>query len=509
MSVLIYPCSRHRLEIGCLMALATVLVSSSLWIGRVQAAGKPNIIFVLADDIGYGDLSCYGATKIQTPHCDRLAREGLRFTDAHAPAAVCTPTRYAFMTGEYAWRKKGTGILPGTAGLIVEPGRATVASVLKQAGYATAVIGKWHLGLGTTPTDYNRELRPGPLDIGFDYAWIIPATGDRTPCVWVENRRVVNLEPADPIRLDYSVQRGEPRSFVRGIPRIGEQIGGQAALWNDEEIADVLAAKSIEFIEKQAAGPFFLYLATHDIHVPRVPHPRFHGTSQAGLRGDAVHSFDWTVGKVLEALDRLQLNEQTLVIVTSDNGGTLDDNGPDVEHGMGTRDMDSGHLHNGPWRAGKGSAYEGGTRVPFIARWTGRIPSGTSDALLAHVDMLATLAALTGQSLSAQDAPDSFQILPALLTGAPGRDHLVEQGRTLALRQGSWKYLPAAGSDPVKGQAKGKKRKLDQGVVTQAELYHLGDDPGETKNLAREKTDIVRQLQNQLDRIQEQGRSRP
>jgi arylsulfatase A-like enzyme len=491
------------------MIFATILVGASLLPGRVQAAGNPNIIFILADDIGYGDLGCYGATKIQTPHCDRLAREGLRFTDAHAPAAVCTPTRYAFMTGEYAWRKKGTGILPGTAGLIVDPGRATVASVLKQAGYATAVIGKWHLGLGTTPTDYNRELRPGPLDIGFDYAWIIPATGDRTPCVWVENRRVVNLDPADPIRLDYSVQRGEPRSFVRGIPRIGEQTGGQAALWNDEEIADVLAAKSIAFIEQQADRPFFLYLATHDIHVPRVPHPRFHGTSQAGLRGDAVHSFDWTVGQVLAALDRLQLNERTLVIVTSDNGGTLDDNGPDVEHGMGTRDKDSGHLHNGPWRAGKGSAYEGGTRVPFIARWLGRIPSGTSDALLAHVDMLATLAALTQQSLAAPDAPDSFQLLQALLAGAPGREQLVEQGRSLALRQGNWKYLPAANSNPGKEQAKGKKRKPERGGVPQAELYHLGDDPGETRNLAREKPDLVRQLQSQLDRIQEQGRSRP
>ncbi len=188
------------------------------------AETKPNVIFILADDIGYGDFGCYGATKIRTPNADKLASQGLRFTDAHAPSAVCTPTRYAFMTGEYAWRKQGTGILPGIAGLIIEPGRTTVPSLLKRAGYETAVIGKWHLGLGKTPTDYNTEIKPGPLEVGFDYSWIIPATGDRTPCVWVENHHVVNLDPADPIKLDYKVQRGEPRSFVSGVPRIGEQL---------------------------------------------------------------------------------------------------------------------------------------------------------------------------------------------------------------------------------------------------------------------------------------------
>ena len=197
-------------------------------------ATKPNIVYILADDIGYGDFGCYGATKVKTPNVDKLASQGLRFTDAHAMASVCTPSRYALLTGEYAFRKKGTGIASGIEGLLIEPGRTTVPSLLKRAGYTTGIVGKWHLGLGATPTDYNGEIKPGPLEIGFDYAWIIPATGDRTPCVWVENHRVVGRDPSDPIKLDYSVKRGEPRSLIHGIPRIGEQAGGKAALWDDE-----------------------------------------------------------------------------------------------------------------------------------------------------------------------------------------------------------------------------------------------------------------------------------
>jgi len=427
----------------------------------------------------------------------------VRFTDAHSPSAVCTPTRYAFMTGEYAWRKQGTGILPGIAGLIVEPGRKTVPAMLRQAGYATGVVGKWHLGLGTTPTDYNTEIKPGPLEVGFDYAWIIPATGDRTPCVWVENHRVVNLDPADPIKLDYTVQRGEPRSFVNGIPRIGEQVGGKSALWKDDEIADVIAEKGIAFIERQREKPFFLYLATHDIHVPRVPNERFKGTSGTGVRGDAVHSFDWTVGQVIDALQRLQLADDTLVIVTSDNGGTLDNNGPDTEHGVGSPDANSGHLHNGLLRGGKGSGYEGGTRVPFIARWPGRIQPGTSSALIAHVDMLASFAAFTGQTLAEADGPDSFNVLPALLDGKPGRAHLVEHGRGLNLRLGTWKYLPpqnAAGK-------KGRKAK-PSGPVPRGELYDLSQDIGETQNVASQHPEIVKKMQAMLKEIDAKGRSR-
>jgi arylsulfatase A-like enzyme len=476
--------------------MKTTLVLALCLCAATYGADIPNIIFILADDIGYGDFGCYGATKIKTPNVDRLAKEGRRFTDAHSPAAVCTPTRYAFMTGEYAWRKKGTGILPGIAGLIIEPGRVTVPSMLKQAGYTTGVVGKWHLGLGTTPTDYNTEIKPGPLEIGFDYAWLLPATGDRTPCVWVENHRVVGLDPKDPIKLDYSVSRGQPRSFVNGIPRIGEQVGGKAALWKDDEMADVIAAKGITFIEKNKDKPFFLYLATHDIHVPRVPHQRFRGTSQAGIRGDSVHSFDWTIGRVMDALDKLKLADNTLIIVTSDNGGVLDTNGPDHVN-SGTVETNNGHPHNGPLRAGKGSAYEGGTRVPFIARWPGHVPPGDSGALICHVDMLASFAALTGQKLIEAAGPDSFNVLPALLGDKTGREHLVENGN--GLRLGQWKLIDApAGA--------GKKAKRS-GSGTQ--LYNLATDLGETKNVAAEHPDIVEKMDALLDQIRAKGRSRP
>lgn len=454
---------------------------------------RPNILVILADDIGYGDFGCYGATKVKTPNIDKLAADGLRFTDAHAPAGTCTPTRYALLTGEYAWRRPGTGILPGTAGAIIKPGRITVASLLKQAGYATGVVGKWHLGLGTHPTDYNSELKPGPLEIGFDYAWLLPATGDRTPCVWVENHHVVGLDPADPIQLDYSVKRGEPRSFVNGIPRIGAQKGGKAALWKDEDIADTLAAKAVGFIEKNKGQPFFLFFNTHDIHVPRVPHPRFKGSSDAGVRGDVIQQLDGTVGQIMQALERLKLTERTLLIVTSDNGGVLDANGPDVEHG-GNDKTNNGHKFNGPLRGVKGSPYEGGTRVPFIARWPGRIVPGTSDELICHVDLMASCAALTSQTIPAAAGPDSFNILPALLgekLAKPCRDHLVEQGGPLAIRRGPWKFVPAhkKGAGP--------------------ELYNLADDIGETRNVAAVNPKIVEELRSLLKRVQADGRSRP
>jgi arylsulfatase A-like enzyme len=485
------------------VAAAYCWTKNQLWAG--VAPTKPNIIFILADDIGYGDFGCYGATKVKTPNVDRLAGQGLRFTDAHSPSAVCTPTRYAFMTGEYAWRKKGTGILPGTAALIVEPGRVTVPSLLKQAGYVTGVVGKWHLGLGAqSPTDYDGEIKPGPLEVGFDYCFIIPATGDRTPCVYVENHRVVGLDPKDPIRLDYSVKRGEPKSFVNGIPRIGSQTGGKAALWKDDEIADTLAAKADAFVERNSDKPFFLFLSTHDIHVPRVPHSRFKGTSQAGVRGDTIHSFDWIVGQVLGTLERLKLAANTLVILTSDNGGTLDANGPDTEHG-GTPETNNGHLHNGPLRAGKGSAYEGGTRVPFIVRWPGRIRPGVSDALISHMDMLATMAALTSQSLVDAAGPDSFNVLPALLgekLDKPCRDHLVEHGNVLAIRKGPWKLIPANPS-----VAAGKKNKKRD--TSEAQLYNLTEDIGETNNVAAAHPDLVKEMTGLLQRIRERRRSRP
>ena len=418
---------------------------------------KPNVIVILADDIGYGDLSCYGATKVKTPNLDLLAKKGLRFTDAHAAAATCTPTRYAMMTGQYAFRKKGTNILPGDANIIVEPGQSTVQSVFKKAGYATGAVGKWHLGLGKKTINWNVDIKPGPLEIGFDYAFLIPATGDRVPCVYLENHRVVGLDPKDPITVNYQdrigteptgkerpdllkmkLSNGHDQTIVNGISRIGYMTGGKKALWVDEDMAKTITGKAVDFITRNQKKPFYLYFATHDIHVPRVPEARFKGSSGCGVRCDAIQELDWSVGQIMATLERLKLAENTLLIFTSDNGAVIDDGYAD-----GSVENANGHQASGVLRGGKYSMYEGGTRLPFIARWPARIKAGESSALVCQVDLMASFAALTGGKLAEEDGPDSFNVLPALLgESQQGRDHLVEQAAGLSIRMGNWKLVP-------------------------------------------------------------------
>ncbi len=479
---------------------------------------RPNILLILADDLGYGDVGCYGATAIRTPNIDRLADEGIRFLDAHAPAATCTPSRYAMLTGEYAWRRRGTGVLPGDAGLIIEPGRTTLASLLRKAGYTTGVVGKWHLGLGLGDLDWNGRIAPGPLEIGFDYCFLIPATGDRVPCVYVEDHHVVGLDPADPIRVSYDEpvgdeptgrdhpeqlkmlpSHGHDQTIVNGISRIGYMSGGKAARWVDEDMADVITARAVRFIERNRSRPFFLYFAAHDIHVPRVPHPRFAGRSGLGPRGDVILQFDACVGGILQALDRLDLRENTLVILSSDNGPVLDD---------GYRDQAAerlgDHRPSGPWRGGKYSAFEGGTRVPFIVRWPGRVKPGTSRALIGLVDLPASLAGLTGQPLTKPDAPDSVNVLPALLGEAvAGHQDLVKQAGTLALRRGPWKYIA-----PHDGPRFIKATGIETGNDPAGQLYNLADDPGEQRNVAAGRPDRTGEMRKALDALR-QERHRP
>jgi arylsulfatase A-like enzyme len=502
---------RRRTLLGALTAAGGIPFAN-----RAAARPRPkNVLVIMADDVGYGDLSAYGATKVRTPNLDRLARAGIRFTHAHSSSATCTPTRYSLMTGEYAFRKPGTGILPGDAALIVEPGRTTLGTVMKDAGYRTGVVGKWHLGLGVGVPDWNNEIKPGPREIGFDYSFLIPATGDRVPTVYVENQRVAGLDPADPIRVSYKekvgteptgrenpdllrmgLSRGHDMTIVNGISRIGWMTGGKKARWVDEDMADTLASKAVAFIERNRRNPFFLYFATHDIHVPRAPHARFKGRSACGVRCDALQELDDSVGRVLAALDQHKLTEDTLVIFTSDNGPVLDDGYAD-----GAVENLNGHTPAGGLRGTKGTIYEGGTRVPFLVRWPKRVKPGVSDALVGQIDLLASFASLTGQTLKPEAAPDSFDLLPALLGESPqGRDHIVEYANRLALRKGPWKYIPAFEGAPGKAPKKGPAT---------AELYRLAGDPAETKNVLADHPDVVRSLAGQLEQIRKAGRTRP
>jgi arylsulfatase A-like enzyme len=482
--------------------------------GLAQSA--PNVVLIYADDLGYGDVSAYGAKRIKTPHIDRLAREGLRFTDGHATAATCTPSRYSMLTGEYAWRKPGTGVLPGDAALIIEPARTTLASIFQRRGYATGVVGKWHLGLGPeTGPDWNSEIRPGPNDIGFDDAFIMAATGDRVPTVYVKNRRVVGLDPADPIRVQYGepidagpTGRGNPellkvhpshghdQTIVNGVSRIGYMTGGKAALWKDEELSDVFTREAAAFIERHHAKPFFLYFALHEPHVPRVPHPRFVGATPMGPRGDAIAQLDWSVGQILSTLDRLRLTRNTLVLFTSDNGPVIDDGYRDE-----AAEKLGDHTPAGPYRGGKYSTFEAGTRVPFIVRWPARIKPATSDALISQVDFVASFAALLGARLSEADlraTADSQNVLAALLgSSKSGRTELVEQaGARLALRQGSWKYIP-----PSQGPRIQANTQTELGNDPEPQLYDLARDPAERTNLAAPQPGKAREMAAALERL--------
>jgi arylsulfatase A-like enzyme len=485
----------------------------------VYAQPRPNVVLIYMDDLGYGDPSSYGATRIRTPNIDRLAQDGLRFTDAHSAAGTCTPSRYALMTGEYAFRKKGTGILPGDAALIIEPGRTTLPSVMKRAGYVTGVVGKWHLGLGPQGgPDWNGEIRPGPLDVGFDSAFIMAATGDRVPTVYIENRRVVGLDPRDPITVSYQKKigdwptgrespelltmhpsHGHDMTIVNGVSRIGWMTGGKAALWKDEDMADLFTSKAVAFIEQHRNTPFFLYFATHDLHVPRVPHQRFAGASGMGPRGDALLEGDWSVGEILNALDRLKLADNTLVIFTSDNGPVVDDGYKDEAVAkLGD------HRPAGPLRGGKGSNFEAGTRVPFLVRWPREVKPGVSNALVSQVDLLSSLAAFTGQKLTDADAPDSFDVMSALLgkTGT-GRDHLVQQATVLSLREGTWKFI-----EPSKGPPVTANTDIETGNDPGGQLYDLARDLGERHNLATQSPERMREMAARLAQIREMGRTR-
>ncbi len=504
------------------MSACSISILPTAAAGADKQPEKPNIIVILADDIGYGDLSAYGARRVQTPNFDRLAFNGTRFTNAYAAAATSTPSRYALLTGEYAFRKPNTGIAAGNAFTIIKPDQETLPRTMQRAGYRTAVVGKWHLGIGDERgQDWNGLLTPGPRELGFDYSYIMAATGDRVPCVFLENQRIVNLDPNDPVEVSYekpfpgeplgtthpelltklksSPGQGHNNAIVNGIGRIGYMKGGKSALWVDENIADSITAKAVAFIERNKETPFFLYFATNDIHVPRVPNPRFVGVTGMGPRGDAIAEFDWTVGQVIETLERNGLLENTMIIITSDNGPVVDDGYQDR-----AVELLGDHKPWGALRGGKYSAFEAGTRVPFIVHWPARMKASQSAALVSQVDMFATLAALVGQPLPEQAAPDSFDQLETW-TGKDqkGRPYIVEQSGTYSIVKGHWKYIT-----PQEGDAYWPLTDTETGLDMREQLYDLSKDVAEKNNVAAQNPKLVAELSALLKQVRNQTKTR-
>lgn len=489
-----------------LLALAAPLA-----LGAQSAGDRPNVILIYADDLGYGDLSCYGAQAVSTPNVDRLANSGIRFDNAYAAAATSTPSRYAMLTGEYAWRRAGTDVAAGDAAMIIKPEQYTLADLFSEAGYKTAVVGKWHLGLGEESgrQDWNAPLKRHSKDIGFDYSYIMAATADRVPCVFIEQGQVANYDPTAPISVSYAKpfeneplgrdrpdllynlkhSHGHDMAIVNGIGRIGYMKGGGKALWRDEDIADSIAKKAVEFIERNQSEPFFLYLATNDVHVPRFPHPRFRGKSPMGLRGEAIMQFDYTVGQVLQTLDRLGLTENTLIILSSDNGAVIDDGYADSAEELLGQHKPSGHS-----RSYKYSAFEGGARIPALVHWPKQIQQpSVSHEVVSQIDWIASLAKLVGSTLPEGAAPDSRDALQAWLAGDATKPlHIITQAanKTLAIRLGDWKYIQPKGGPKIIPWGP----EIETGNSDVDQLYNLAEDLGETNNVAEQYPEIVAKL---------------
>jgi arylsulfatase A-like enzyme len=483
-------------------------------------AEQPNIVIIYGDDVGIGDVGAYGSELIPTPNIDRLAAEGLRFTDGHSAAATCTPSRFSLLTGVHGFREN-VSILPPDAPLCIRTDMLTLPKLLKQAGYRTGVIGKWHLGLGdgVTPVDWNGDVKPGPMELGFDDVFLLPSTNDRVPCVFLKNRRVLNLDPTDPLYVAiskkdlpqdsrstpypdaklnpeamtyYKSTHGHNCSVINGIGRIGYQLGGKAALWNDETITETFVKQAEIFLTEHRNEPFFLYFAAQNVHVPRAPNPRFQGATKLGYRGDSMVEFDWATGELMNLLNRMGLSENTIVIFSSDNGPVYDDGYDDGTSVLtSTEESDHGHDASGIYKGGKYQIYEGGTRVPFIIRWPKAIRPAVSDALVNQIDFMASFAALLGLEIPAGETCDSRDALDALLGKDPvGHEYMIEESSGLALRQGTWKYIRAQ-KLPGKGNA-----------IKNPELYNLREDPGETRNVIGQYPEKAEALRLKLEALE-------
>ncbi len=505
-----------------------LIIFSLIFILTAQAQEKPNVILINADDLGYGDLGVYGATKVQTPNIDRLAVQGRMFTDAHTVSAVCTPSRYALITGEYPVRANNlSSVIFNRDSLIIPESKYTIADVFKEQGYATACVGKWHLGFGEIrPVDWNSKLKPGPLELGFDYYFGVPVLNSHPPFVYVENHDVVGLEEDDPFVWGEEANTAPyPEKWNKWDQKIG---GAQKAheIYVDSLVGTTLKDTAQAFIRKHKTEPFFLYFATTNIHHPFTPAKRFLGSSNAGRYGDFIHELDWMVGEIMRTLDEEGLAENTLLILTSDNGGMLNQGGQDAYA------MD--HKLNGELFGFKFDAWEGGHRIPFIARWPGKIDAGTtSNQLISNVDMLATFSAIFEEELESNQGLDSYNLLPAL-TGNPSesiRESLIIAPNDLdkmALRKGKWMFISGRGGGGFQAEHVGmhdlggaaatpftnqQNSEIEDGKIkadaAPAQLYDLEDDLSQKNNLYYEFPEIVEMMKKELQEIRNSKKTRP
>lgn len=472
---------------------------------------KPNIIIFYVDDLGFADLSSYGAKGVNTPNVDVLVKGGLKLTDAHSSAATCTPSRYSLLTGEYAFRNDAE-ILPGDAPLLIDTSKMTIPKMLGKAGYKSAVVGKWHLGLGNGNVDWNGTVSPGPLEIGFDYSFLLPATGDRVPTVYLENHEVLNLPKDDPIQVSYKENLGQERAtkdnarfisdkqhsetIVNGVGRIGAMVGGKNAYWKDEEFHTVFTDKANDFIEENKDSPFFLFFSFHDIHVPRLPNERFLGQSEMGPRGDAIVQMDWITGQIMNKLRKLGIDQNTLVIFTSDNGPVLNDGYEDM-----AVEMLGNHNPAGPFKGGKYSAFEAGTRVPTIVYWPETVAPGESDAMFSQVDLFASLSGIINVPVPASSAIDSEDLSRVLLGKSDkGRSVMLEESYTLALRKDNWKYImPLSPNKNIPAWMANKG--VETGLSHEPQLYNLEMDLNESVNVANDNPNLLLEMKAELDLI--------
>ncbi len=492
---------KHLIIISALSLLAICCTSKE----KKEKTSKPNIVVIYLDDLGYGDLSCYGATEINTPNIDALAQEGIRFTQGYATSATCTPSRYGMLTGEYPWRNKKARILPGSAPLIIDTEQMTLPKMLRQNGYHTGVIGKWHLGLGAGNLNWNEKITPGANEVGFDYSIIMAATQDRVPTIYIENGLGLGLEKDDPILVNYKVNfEGEPtgvnnpelltmkwhhghnNSIVNGIPRIGYMKGGEKARWNDTDMADFFLNKAKEYVKSHKEHPFFLYYAMQQPHVPRTPHPRFVGASGMGPRGDVILEADWCIGEFMKTLKEEGLLSNTLIVFSSDNGPVLNDGYyDDAVEKLGN------HTPAGKLRGGKYSLFEGGQRVPFITYWKGKIKPAVSDALVCHIDLMESIAKLINVQVPATDSQDMLDVLMG--KSNKGREELVLEasGRT-AFKKGPWVMIPPYPDVQTVQQ----NVNIETGCNSTYQLYNLEDDIEQKNNLFETHTDKLEELIN-------------